>query len=235
MQITSLNKVLNLFMVGLFVIILFAYSMMDRIISHLSSDKFKNLSDAVSEPVLVLAITLMLFSVALLAGLIIESALSIFKTFLKPSHKHTFVVSFLRCKRQVRQTEDIRAEFEKIFTTSRKYKHFASKERSNTIATAIFFHTANPQNIEWLTQHYSLYMLSASYAFLLFLGLIIYTAGPAGLLSKVIFLCCDLAVIYLLLHTAVNKYFFAHAIVNRHACIVVNEAIEASLENTPKL
>lgn len=34
MQITSLNKMLNLFLVGLFVIILLGYSMMDRIISQ---------------------------------------------------------------------------------------------------------------------------------------------------------------------------------------------------------
>lgn len=233
MEISTLNKVINLFLVGLFMLSLIFFFNFTVIIGWLKSQEPDTIQKHISPPLAIFGGTLIMLSCSLFLGLFLDSVISFLRS-LKPRWKcfgkNGWIICFLLCKSQVERTEKLRELCNRAYRVSGKYDLDTDDDRDHTFAVALFFHTAKTENMEWLIQHYSIYLLAANYSLLLFIALGMAVFSSHGWGFKLIFFVIDVSAIYLLLRAAINKYFYAHAVVYRHVCVVLGEQRGENME-----
>ena len=227
MEISTLNKVINLFLVGLFTLSMIFVFKFQAITSWLKSQEVGAIVNSISVPLAIFVATLVLLSTSLFLGLLADSIISLLRSvefFKRKFSKDSWVVRRLQCEKQIKATKDLESKLQSAYQASQKYTVGDPEVFDRTFTVALFFHTAKPENFEWLIQHYSMYLLAANYSLLLSVALILGTLSLHSWTSRIVFWMIDGFAIYLLLRTAINRYFYAYEVVNRQVLVVLSEA-----------
>lgn len=237
MQITTLNKIINLFLVGIFANTLFAvvviYNAKDYISQNAIAD-LKTFIDSIGNSTVVLLITFIFLSTSILFG-IVTDALSdfFFHRVLKKIIKNELVRKILYCNGNYEQHELLAKVFREMFSSSSKYKNLVkcndeseNKKISKAYASALFFHTANKENIEWAVQHYSFYLLSMNYLLISCGCLILSLFMPITVWNRILLTGTLLVFIYGLLYQAVHKYLYTYEVTFRHCAVILGSDVE---------
>lgn len=226
MQITTLNKVINLVLVGTFALVLGAWLFFDKMVSYFGSDTFIAVRPHASEAIVIFAIALALLSVTMCLGLIVDAIANLVRGFLK---KHVYesddAERLLMCLHALQNFRHYREQFNKLFRADAMYRAIASEtdEKNKSYAVAIFFQTAKPEHVEWTLQHYSMYVLATSYFTLLLLCLPVVWCTNNSCGAREFFTGLAILALYLLLHSAIDRYFYVYENTYRHVSVLLSD------------
>lgn len=243
MQITTLNKIINIFLIGAFAFTLLLFPLYFYYSHDLSRSDvfFTKLNDLITKlgPTATPLITaLTLISVPILLGVVIDAAANIiFENIvekLPPSNEK--VRKFFGIKWRYDQCNELFVKCLNELDSSDKYKHLAKdKTLIRSYAVAFFLHTANKENIEWVIQHYSYYLLSINYLFIICLTFIFTIFLPFALGTKIIICSVSVIFIYLLMSQAMTKFLYSYECAYRHwSVILAQESEEKSKTAKPR-
>lgn len=236
MQVTTLNKIINLFIVGAFVLTLlifaFVYYYKD-FITEAEIRAIKITADAIGAPVIALFATFAFVSVGILLGIIVDTIANlVFEDLLKKIYKNERSRLIFRCEKNFKKYDSLMNNFKQEFTSSDKYKDLPRNEDIYiAYSVGIFFHTANKENIEWAVQHYSFYLLSLNYLFVSCCVLIVTPFTTLPLTYKLGLTAVLFVFIYVLIYQAINKFLYTYEVSFRHSTIIL---IEEKLKESKK-
>lgn len=227
MQVTTLNKIINLFLIGTFVIfVTFAEAIVWS--RGIDINQLQSLI-TLGSPVFVFITTLFSVSTIILLGIIVDALSNMsFRPLIKNVARSRRCMSFLLSRKYEREHQYLKGKFEKCFETVNRFEHLRdAKQYGRNFAVALFFHTANKENIEWVVQHYSIYLLATSYLFVVCLSLLSVPLIPmVGWGMKALIILVTLLSIYILSYEACRKYLYSYGVIYRHDVVVLsNERI----------
>jgi hypothetical protein len=238
MQVTTLNKIINLFLVGTsFNVILIGFIAYSFNGSFSVSDyaRLKIAIGTIGEPTIVVVVTFVFLSSGFMFGIIADSISSVGIFLLdKAIEIESLRRRVLFCQGSYEQYSHLSDKFEKLLKDTEKYKILKpEKIVRKSYASGIFFDTANKENVEWLVQHYSIFLLSMNYILIVPFALFIATVFPTTLFWTIIFWIVILAFLYSLIYQAAHKYLYAYEVIYRHGVIVISKelAIEGEKKN----
>ena len=234
MQVTTLNKIINLFLIGTFVIFV---TFAEAVVWSLGGDinTLQVLIVSLGSPVFVFIATLFSLSTIILLGIIVDalSNMSI-RQLIKKVAQSDRCMSFLLSKRQLAEHQYLKRKSEESFKTVSKYRHLRdTKQHGRNFAVALFFHTANKENIEWVIQHYSVYLLATSYLFVLCVSLLTVPLMPmVGWRIKGLIIFVNMLSVYVLSYEACRKYLYSYEVIYRHDVVVLSNEQPEERTNT---
>lgn len=234
MQVSNLNKVINFFLVGLLVIsaiILLFYNQIAQYLTLGSPNLLSNSS-------LILLITFFLFTGSIFIGLFVEGCSSILiRNPIEKFVRKRWFVKLLWCGEASDHYKYFRDQFNEVFRTNEIYGKLAkgSTDNDSYYAAGLLFKDGSSQSIDWGIQHYSTYVLATNYIFLfLVIGLVIMIklfSGNFSLGEQMLGFVGYMAVIYFLLHMAVDRYLYTYESTFREAVLLLCDSNSVRLEN----
>ncbi len=222
MQITTLNKIINLLLVGTWVTLAIVWCILTRTWG-IDKSRIKEVAEIFGSPVVVLVVTLFLLSATVFVGMIVNALSTlILKPFLKKAITHQAIMRLTRNKKDWEDHNFFVNEFNRHFRRSERYGHVATEEPDNqSLACALFFQTANKENIDWLIQHYSLSILAMDYVFVLLWLPILVVFMPLTIWYQAGFILLIIICTYALISTTIDRYLYSYEVVYRHGIIVL--------------
>ncbi|HSE19546.1 MAG TPA: hypothetical protein VLB46_20960 [Pyrinomonadaceae bacterium] len=169
MQITDLNKIINLFLVGSLALTIAALLWMDKIQTYYKARQPAGEEGQFPTALIVLVITLLVLATAMLIGCVIDRLTEIiFRKHFNWLTKRKLLRRFFFVGNQYEETNSCRTKFSSLLSKSSKYQCINYKEEDCEIyAAALFFHTAKPGQISWLVQHHAVHILATDYIVLI--------------------------------------------------------------------
>jgi hypothetical protein len=222
MQVTTLNKIINLFLIGTFVVFL---ACVEAALWNpdINIDKLQALVASLGSPIFVFIATLFSLSTIILLGIIVDALTNMsIRPLIKKLSESDWFMYYLQSQKYLAQYQYLKSKSEESFKAANKYECLLDAPHGRPFPVALFFHTANKENIEWVIQHYSVYLLASSYLFMLCLGVIIIPLiSMAGWVINGIIILVSLLSIYVLSYEACRKYIYAYEVIYRHNTIVL--------------
>lgn len=226
MQITTLNRIINLFIVGVFANILIGLFIYYLANGGFGDGGIETLKKTVDAPGPLIA-TFVFFSTSILMGVVIDSlSYLLFHKLVRYSIDRPWVIRIFFLTDRKRLRDAFWDKFKQQFLRANKFTNISggnSEEVDKSMAAALFFHTGKKESIEWVMQHYSFYVLALDY---------LVTVLPVPLVIPFLsFSCCvkiliavaNFFLIYFLCHQALNKYLYTYEATFRHCTIVLSE------------
>lgn len=238
MQITTLNKIINLFLVGslaIVVLFLLLYGFHDALINKFIKEDLIALSSSLQIILLIL-----FFPVGIFVGTIIEGISDAFRPFTKlhnlPFNHKSLWLSFFRNKEDFHDFKAFYLLFKNVLKESSVYykgydveDQQINKEKIE-LAAAIFFKTANPETISYVIQHYSSYILATNYLLILLITLPFIFFIDIDINLRLLILFSIIICLYSLIHFTIERYCFTYYTLYRHAYLVVREHLLDKIE-----
>lgn len=153
-------------------------------------------------------------------GLIVDAIANLIRGFLKRRlYESERAQRLLWCKHALKNLRYYREQPTKLFKADEEYQAIASEkyEENKTYAVALFFQTAKPEHVEWTLQHYSMYVFATSYFTVLLLCLPLAWFTNYSFVAKAVFTALDLVALYLLIHSAIDRYLYVYENTYRHS------------------
>ena len=217
MQLNTLNRVISLFLIGGFVIVLATASLTTQISGFLKLHPV----DSSWGPAAGVFLAVGLLSVTALAGTIVDAVgnLTVRKVIRRWLGKRRLGSRLFLCGSEFNETQRWKGIFEEALNSSPRYKSLAdSRDVFNSFSAVLFFRTAEKEHAEWLIQHHSIYHLSADFVVIL-AGLCVFLWTRGLLISAALSLLCA----YLLTTFALDNYLYTYQISFRNAYIAIRE------------
>jgi len=167
MQLNTLNRVIALFLIGGFVVLLTAVALEPKIRSLVEPYSKKELSAATS-----VFVAVALLSVTALAGSLVDAIGNLTVRRLirrKLAVKRNGAMLFFSGS-EFDERDQWQSAFERELNGRPKYNDLLKPCKPDTIkalSAAMFFRTAGKEHTEWLIQHHSMYHLSANFVVIL--------------------------------------------------------------------
>ena len=236
MQISTLNKVINLFLVGFFVVSVILLFFYDKIIELLVLHKV-DIKSISSESFALLLGTFFLLSVSIFIGLLVEGVTSILRTPFEAGIKKPFFAAIFGCSKPFEEYLYFCNEFKKLFKIKRANQlPVADESRYGSYAVAHLFISANAQTLDWAIQHYSTYLLTTNYILLFIIIIPIELLLTSFILFyKLLVFFLFLIIIYFLIHLAIDKFLYAYEVTFRHGVLsLLNDTLPTAEDESQK-
>lgn len=236
MQVTTLNKIINLFLIGTFVVVVVAAGVIVQF-RDVDSEKYKSLPVLLGSPVIVFVVTLFLVSTIILLGIVVDTLANIsVRPLVKIATRKKWAALILGSGKDVVQHEYLMGKFKQRFTKCEKYCDLFDDERYyKAYAVAFFFHSANKETIEWVVQHYSIYLLSTSYLFILYCTPFLIMMTPVSTGAKACLFFANILFIYTLIYQSIHKYLYSYDVVFRHGAVVLSSEKSKELSGVEEI
>ena len=229
MQITDLNKIINVFLVGSLALTIAALLWMDKIQIYYKARQPAGEEGQFPTALIVLVITLLVLATAMLIGCVIDGLTEIIlRKHFNWLTKRKFLRRFFFIGNQYEETNSCRTKFSSLLSKSSKYQCINYKEEDCEIyAAALFFHTAKPGHVSWLVQHQAVHILASDYIVLILILTIVFPV--------LYFLGLDVKVlptywwwlfflsIYPLFYLSLDRQLYTYEVAYRHAVLVLCE------------
>jgi hypothetical protein len=241
MQISDLNKIVNLFLVGALAQTIFSLLWIDSIQRYVSA--YASTGSQLPSSLAVLLGSLMALASAMFVGAVIDGLTETFlRDPLRKVARSGLVRKFFLVNQQYLDTEGCQLTFNELWSRSTKYESIrrATEKDSEIFASALFFRTAESSNISWVVQHHAVHVLAADYIFLV---LVLTIALPVlSLLGSFVsfnvrtlpfgWWLLFLLSLYPLCHLALHRWLYTYEVAYRHGVLVLSEeAVERSKMN----
>jgi hypothetical protein len=228
MQITDLNKVINLFLVGSLALTIAALLWRDEIYSE--AKRLVGTEGQFPASLGILLTTLLVLAIVMFVGCVIDGLAQVFiRRHFERLVERKFFLKLFFYRRQYEDTKSCRAKFKSLLKQSSKYQYI-SEEEDIVSAAALFFHTAKPQNITWLIQHQAVHVLATDYialiliftiAFIVFGVLHILGLGVKALPAY--WLAIFIFPLYPLSYLSIDRWLYTYEVAYRNNIIVLCE------------
>ncbi len=226
MPITSLNKVISSFLVGILGVALFALPFYQTIFQYMTSITI------LATPSAAVAVGFLLFAVSSLVGAVIDSVadVSIRDIVVHSAGKNT---PLARCFLQGHLAESSKyweVKLVEICEKSPKYRVFVADPLKSrySIGSAIYFAKANKDLFEWVYSQYASYYLATNFVVIVLCGQTVafINAAQIGVLGLAGISMLGFIVCYLLISLSIDRYIYTNLVMHRFACIYLIEAGE---------
>jgi len=220
MQLNTLNRVISLFLIGGFVVVLAAASLREEIGKFLVQHPF----GPGWGPTAGVFLAVGLLSVTALAGAVVDalSNLTVRRFIRKVLAKNRFTAWIFLCAGEFEEQDRWREAFKSVLRDNSKYKVLGEEKRMiNPLSAGIFFRTAEKEHAEWLIQHHSMYHLSADFVIIL-IAIVVFAWLRE--LHGVAYCCVGGA--YLLTSFALDNYLYTYQLSFRNAYLVIKDKPE---------
>lgn len=212
MQLNTLNRVIALFLIGGIVVAMAVVASKDHIKPLLE----KYMPDASAG--VFLAVTLL--SLTALAGTIVDALgnLTVRRWISESFAANREIARLFCCVDEYDAHALWREALRGALTKDPRHAQLGKDSMIKAASAALFFRTADKEHFEWLTQHYSMYHLSANFVIIL-----VACAGwtwhvDAYLLGGMSILCA-----YLLTTFALDNYLYAYQLTFRNAYLALHD------------
>ena len=238
MQISTLNKILSLFISGCigFLSILILFSC--KINEILKTDQFFILlkEQGISSSVIYSAIAISL--IMLLGSIITGFAQCTMRFAFYNLSKYTLLIGFLGQTRQLELMNYWKDNFSKNLKKSQYYSDFKNIDNTNiaSIGASLLFHHGNVENIRWATTHHATYMLSTNFIasnIILFISIFFHFEFSPD--TMVLVILVFLLINYFLLVLASYSYFFTYECVYRFSALIVSEKLSERIDQNVEI
>src|SRR5918911_109418 len=227
MQITDLNKIINLFLVGSLALTIVALLWMDKIQMYFKAKQLAGGEGQFPTALIVLVSTLLVLTLAMLIGCVIDGLTEIFfrKHFKWLTGKKIFRSLFL-VRKQYEATESCRTKFTSLLSQSSNYRCINNvEEECDIYAAALFFHTAKPGHVSWLVQHHAVHILATDYIVLILIFTIVFPVlhflGLDVSVLPIYWWCLFILSIYPLFYLSIDRRLYTYEIAYRNAVLVL--------------
>ncbi len=219
MQLTTLNKVVNLFLVGGFVVFL-GIAWAEPSARELGGQRSSSA---------VVFLTLGLLSSAALAGMVIEALSETFvRWLLGPVAAEYRIFKWLKDYKGYRYWMKT---FEAALLQAPPHKKLlCDSSELRAYAVAILFRSANPEHIQWAVQHYSMFMLATNFAVVALLsGAFVWIpAWSLDLATRIWVTIGSAAIVPLLSIFAQDKWYYSYEIAFRNGALALLEECDSA-------
>ncbi|HMG72193.1 MAG TPA: hypothetical protein VK582_01720 [Pyrinomonadaceae bacterium] len=239
MQITDLNKIVNLFLVGSLALTIVALLWIDKIQAYYLAHHVAEMESTLPTSMVVLVTTLLALGSAMFTGCVVDGLTEIFlRANLRRLVDIRLVRKFFWVGKQYQTTKSCRDKFNSLLENNARYKSFHDDDKGHkTFAAALFFHTAQSGNVSWLVQHHAVHVLTADYIFLVLTFTIVFPilhflgffAGFDVKLLPFPWWCLLILSLYPLCHLAIDRWLYTYEIAYRHGMVVLSEAANPGL------
>jgi len=234
MQFTTLNKIINLFLIGTFTIVMIV---VESILLKIDIDfsVLKELTNSLGLPAFILLASIFSVPVVIFVGVTVDVATELtVRRGVKELLKRESLIWYFFAKPDLDEKLHFEEEVENLLQKSGKYNSLLKKKEADNSSTgkfgtsfgvAFFFHKANGEVVEWVIQHYSVYLLATSYLFILslfVLAMILFGVIAIENTSKFwIVIGTYLGLSYLLVCESVRKYLHTWEYTHSHNAVVL--------------
>jgi len=222
MPVSSLNKVISLFLVGALAILVAGYLFRDQV-------KLVPPDQTAGGPLGAVVLGFLLLSASGLAGALIDgiAELVVRNLIILRTRRRRAWAQFFVQARMHDSVQHWKKHFIRLVSNKPEYASLiCGQEKSpydptSQLAATIFFSEANEEHFEWLISHYATYYMATSFVVLLLLSTI---AGVANLPKLEVdyiawVVLASTLSCYILTSLAVNRYLYAHMTTYRFACL----------------
>lgn len=234
MQISTLNKILSLFLCGciasLALVLVYsseiqAFIKKDQLINFLSNSKIGS-----SILLSVIAASLIMFIGSLITGFAQWTIRGVFFK-LKESRVFVSLLGQYRVNERYKNWKEI---FIKILNNNPYYSSFTDfsgfseedDKHITSLASAILFRHGNQENIRWITTHFATYILSTDFiATSFFVYICILTGFDISPDMKLVFFIVTIGISYLLLVLATFSYLYTYECIFRYSSLIVSKKL----------
>lgn len=213
MQINTLNRVIALFLVGSFMVVLAIFVFRGKIDGYLDTHpNAKALSPAAATLVAV-----GLLPVTALLGVIVDAFgnLTVRRGIKRLLFERRTGARLFFCAREFDEKEEWKKLFREGLIQSERYKLLRGRlDLLSPLSAGLFFRTAKREHNEWLVQHLSMYHLSANFVIIAMLGFVLALYRCSAGLAIASFLTG-----YLLMIFALDQFLYCYQIAFRNAVL----------------
>jgi hypothetical protein len=231
MQITTLNKIINLFLVGIIAMGMTLYLFSAQAVQFLSSSQLPPIIKDSIGPIGSVFGAVVLLSFSVFFGVLVDAASEwLVRSFIvkKAIENSRLLRIAFRTQRQYTLTHDLRKRFREQLVVNKKYRNLAAndEEEDKAFGSAIFFETAKAENVDWLTQVYSVYLLATSFVLIIIVLTIVCPILHAfGIPIKTLPLDWYIPfmfAVYFFLYLGAHRRLFSYEIVYRHGLLTLS-------------
>jgi len=234
-QLNTLNRVISLFLIGGFVVVLSAVLLREEIAKKVDPFFARAPSRRGLEPMAGVLLTVGLLSATALAGAIVDALgnLTVRRFITKILSKDRFLAGLFWCAGEFDEYESWRKTFEAALENNRKHESLVGKPgMMKPLSAGIFFRTADKEHVEWLVQHHSMYHLTADFVVILLIGAVLAFVGAIVGAVRVawqldLFLlaltCASVAAAYLLMTFALDHFLYSYQLTFRNAYLALKD------------
>lgn len=226
MQLNTLNRVIALFLIGGFVIVMAAVALEAKIRTLLEPYSKMDLGAPAG---VFLAVALL--SVTALAGTIVDALgnLTVRRVIRKWIAKERARARVFLCAEEFDEQHLWREAFRTALQSDKRYESLAKDDMIKAASAALFFRSAEKEHTEWLVQHHSMYHLSAN-----FVIVVITVAG--WLMYERAYLLAGISIVgaYLLTTFALDNYLYTYQLSFRNAYFALKDSAVIPPAPTPK-
>lgn len=212
MQLNTLNRVISLFLIGGFVVV------MAVVASEAHIEPLLKRYATMSAP----AATFMavaLLSLTALAGTIVDAFgnLTVRSWIQKTLAKNREVARLFWCVSEYDEYACWREVLRGALVNNRNHARLSGDDMIKAASAALFFRTSGKEHTEWLIQHYSMHHLSANFAIIL-----IACAGWTFFVGAYAISGASILCAYLLTTFALDNYLYAYQVTFRNAYLALH-------------
>jgi hypothetical protein len=223
MQLNTLNRVIALFLIGGFVVLLVAVAFKASIWAAVEPYSKKELS-----AVMGVVIAVALLSVTAFAGSLVDAVgnLSVRRLIRFQFAVRRPLAALLGSGHEFDERDLWQEAFERAMASKPMYETLLEQKQPDMIralSAAIFFRTANKEHAEWLIQHHSMYHLSANFVVILFSGAI-WALCQRWCIAAV----ASVVGAYFLTSFSLDNYLYTYQLSFRHAYITITDPQDTS-------
>ncbi len=230
MQISDLNKIINLFLVGSLAITIFAFQWIDEIQAYYKTKQLAGIEGQFPASLVILITTLLVLAVTMFIGCVIDGLTEVFfRQHLKRLTGRNLLLKLFSGKKQYEATELCRAKFNALLSSNSKYGciNHQDEREDEIFAAALFFHTAKPEHTSWLIQHHAVHVLATDYIVLILIFTVIFPALHfLGLGVKVLSIhwwSLFILSLYPLCYLSIDRRLYTYEVAYRNAILVLCE------------
>ena len=230
MQLTTINKVVSLFLIGglvIMAVVCVSWEKLDQALSQ--GGALYSFLESKGQALLVLAGALSLLSLASAVGAVVDTLTGLtVRHWLVKSASHRWLAVCLGQKHSFDDFDFWRERFRFLVENREPYKSFVPEIRDHeiTMAAAIFFKTGSQGLISWAESHYAVFVYATNLVFLSILmpiALLIWGGHQALGWSLGSYIVLGIVLALLFSGMAIDKFLYTHEVSFRQAALVLLE------------
>jgi hypothetical protein len=185
-------------------------------------------------PAFILLSSLFSLPVVILLGVTVDAATELtVRKWVKLALKSDFLVCLFFNRRDFRKKLFFEKKVERLLIKTKKYRFLLNSKKTDkllldgidmSVGVGFFFRNANERAVDWVIQHYSVYLLATSCLFILSLfAFVLVLWGPVEGVSKLWIIATYLVLSYLLVYESVRKYLHTWEYTHSHNAVALCE------------
>lgn len=240
MQFTTLNKIINLFLIGTFTIVMVVVESIflkidfNPLLLNFGIDPkgIKDFIQTLGLPAFILLSSIFSVPVVVFLGVTVDAATELtVRTGVKALLRHKFLVCLFANRRDSCKKIYFEKKVDNLLRKTKKYRFLSNVKKvdnpfldgvDKSFGVAFFFRKGNEEIVDWVIQHYSVYLLATSYLFILSLFVFVTVfLGAIEFTSKIWIFVTYLFLFYLLMYESVRKYLHTWEYTHSYNAVVL--------------